>query len=416
MADREGSPENAGETFPLRLQGSIYALAFFTGNMTPIAMVILPLWALRLEESLFLIGLMIASRQFLPVTLSIHGGALMDRFQPRTVILTAGLVGSVATFLYPFFPFMAAVIILQIITGFTEVTSWIGTQSMVGRYLKGYPVYAGRMTASARFGGFFAPLLAGLAWQFLGPIGAFTFSAAWVLCGVASTLFIPKVIEEEADDRAGNEAGLEIGFSVADVLPKLSDYKTTFKLLLIPMVGFVIAATFMRSTGSGIQGSFYSIWLQEIGITAGTIGFLIGLSNLVSAFAAFGMRPLTNRIRAHWLLLVTVALAIAAIAVTPLLEGIVILAIFISLRGVGQGLNLPLMITILARAVGRDSQGRVAALRVTFNRSGSLVIPIIMGAIAEVAGLEWAFYSVGIAGTSAVLIMALWASRQPEFR
>ena len=46
-------------------------------------------------------------------------------------------------------------------------------------------------------------------------------------------------------------------------------------------------ATFMRQTGSGVQSSFYGVWLSdELGLNGTTIGFLIGFGNLVSAVSA----------------------------------------------------------------------------------------------------------------------------------
>jgi sugar phosphate permease len=99
-----------------------------------------------------------------------------------------------------------------------------------------------------------------------------------------------------------------------------------------------------------------------------------------------------------------------------MLHTVAILLVAISFRGVGQGLNLPLMLSIAARAVGRDFQGRVAALRIAFNRLGSMLVPFAMGAIAEVAGLESAFYIVGLCGAVLAGLLAIWISRQPALR
>ncbi len=272
--------------------------------------------------------------------------------------------------------------------------------------LKGQAVHAGRMTASARTGGFFAPRLVGLAWQFQGPVGAFGVAVLWVSCSVIAAFSLPNV--------AGSAPTPDDSTKVrtADVMPKLSDYKAAFRLLVIPAVILVIAATTVRQTGSGMQNAFYGVWLKEISYAGGTIGFLIGLGNMVSAGAALSIGPLNRRMASHWLLLLTVALSIAAIAVTPMLEGLVVLMLFISLRGAGQGLNLPLMMSIASRFVGLDLQGRVAALRISFNRLGSLLVPIIMGAVAEIVGLEYAFYIIGGSGVLLIGVLAIWVAGQ----
>ena len=171
----------------------------------------------------------------------------------------------------------------------------------------------------------------------------------------------------------------------------------------------------MRQTGTGIQSSFYGVWLKEIGFEAGTIGFLIGISSLAAAFAALAVGKLSRRFADHWLLIAAVVAAIAAIAVTPLLDTMTLLVIAICIRGVGQGLNLSLMMTIAARAVGADLQGRVAALRITFNRLGGALVPLVMGAVAEFAGLENAFYAMGAVGIVAVAALSAWIARTPSF-
>jgi MFS family permease len=106
-----------------------------------------------------------------------------------------------------------------------------------------------------------------------------------------------------------------------------------------------------------------------------------------------------------------VVFAIVGIALTPMLEGLFLLAAAIGLRGVGQGLNLPLMISIASRAVPSTLQGRVAALRISFNRLGAALFPIGMGALAEVIGLEAAFYVIGALGLVLISGLAIWVFR-----
>ena len=401
MTEPDGTP------IPGRVQAPVYALAFCYGNIMPMAAVVVPLWALELTSSPLLIGLVVASRQFLVVTLSIYGGALLDRAAPQKVILALAAVAAASFALFPALPFVWAAVLLQMISGFAETTNWIGAQALFGRVLKGRPVYAGRLTAAARTGGFIGPFLVGLVWQYFGATGAFLMLAGWVMAGAAAALFLPPV--ELPDPSA------ERGRRAAGVLPKISDYTSAFRMLALPAVALVVLATLMRQTGTGIQSSFYGVWLKEIGFEAGTIGFLIGISSLAAAFAALGVGKLSRRFADHWLLIAAVVAAIVAIAVTPLLDTMTLLVVAICIRGVGQGLNLSLMMTIAARAVGADLQGRVAALRITFNRLGGALVPLVMGAVAELAGLENAFYAMGAVGIIAVAALSAWIARSPNF-
>lgn len=411
----------APDAYSWRIQAPVYGTAFFTGNLYPMSHAVMPLWAaIELDASLFMVGVIIASRQLLPVTLSIYGGALLDRFGPRRVIMVLGLFGACSTAMVPFFPFIWATIMFQIVIGFCETTNWIGVQSAVGTLMKGQAVYAGRMAASARVGGFFGPALIAAAYDFGGPTGGFLSFGAWALCGAVGAMFLPHHV------RGTVPAGMPKGEAAADpseaqgketrsdVMPSLSDYRESFRLLAIPAIALVIAATFMRQTGSGVQASFYAVWLNDLGYTVTTIGILIGIGNGVSALSALSIGPLTRRIADYWLLLIAVAFAILGVAGTPLFEGFLFLVLAISLRGVGQGLNLPLMMTIASRAVPSHLQGRTAALRISFNRFGGMLFPVIMGGIAELIGLQYAFYSIGAMGILLLCGLAVWVARTKE--
>jgi MFS family permease len=359
----------------------------------------------------------------LPVTMSIHGGALLDRFGPRSVIMVLGVLGACSTALVPFFPVIWATILFQIIIGFCETTNWIGVQSAVGTLMKGNAIYAGRMTASARIGGFFGPVLVGVAYETGGPVGGFLCFGAWALCGAIGAMFLPRhdggAYGDSVHDAASSSG--ETTYESAspdppdgerkDVLPSLSDYREAFRLLVIPAIALVIAATFMRQTGSGVQASFYGVWLTELGYTAGAIGLLIGIGNAVSALAALSIGPLTRRIADYWLLILAVGAAIIGVAATPLFDEWIFLALAIGVRGAGQGLNLPLMMSIASRAVAPRLQGRAAALRISFNRFGGMLFPVIMGALAEFIGLEYAFYAIGTFGIMLICGLSVWVYR-----
>jgi hypothetical protein len=57
-------------------------------------------------------------------------------------------------------------------------------------------------------------------------------------------------------------------------------------------------------------------------------------------------------------------------------------------------LSQPLLISIMAKSAGRN-QGKGVGLRTTANRIAVLVIPMIMGGVAEVFGIVASFYVTG---------------------
>jgi MFS family permease len=438
------------ETYSVGLQSAVYGTAFFNGTVQSMASTIVALLVVALvDKNLgFLIGLMLSSRQFLTVSMSVYAGSLMDRLGTKRVIIGFGFAGVLAALAYPALSpvfgvefgasirdpsvaFILAIMLIQMISGYSEGTSWIGSQTLVGQLMKGHPTYAGRMTFVSRIGGFLGPPAIGYVWDFLGPWGAFGFLAVWIAGGMVAACFLPDTRAATNDSREAAEA--KSRQSETATPKKQSSYGETLRLLLIPAVAMVVLVTVMRQTGSGVQSSFYVVWLSEhVGIDGSTIGWLIGASNGASAIAALCTGPLMARYPAHWLLILMIGVSIVAIAITPMFGTDYTTLLFLALlgaicvRGFSQGLNLPLMISILSRNVAPHLQGRVTALRISFNRFGGLLVPPGMGALADFmsrsadtsasAGLAGAFYIVGIAGVTALALIAVWVALSPSFR
>jgi sugar phosphate permease len=90
------------------------------------------------------------------------------------------------------------------------------------------------------------------------------------------------------------------------------------------------------------------------------------------------------------------AISILLIALTPLLGGILaLLLLFQMVRGWLEGVIQPLVLSVQARAAGRHQQGAVVGLRQTGQRFTSIVVPPIMGTIADRFGVSASFLLIG---------------------
>ncbi len=136
----------AGDAIPKRAYYAAYATGFFGNGMTMLIKVVFPLWAIHLGMSPSMIGFAIGISALLPFLLSIHAGVLMDRLGTRRVTLVFAITTMVATPLYPAMPWVAAVIILQLITGMTTNMVWVGAQSLICQYTQGATSLIGRFS------------------------------------------------------------------------------------------------------------------------------------------------------------------------------------------------------------------------------------------------------------------------------
>ncbi len=393
-ADVESPPAKYARPSGLRNPAAIYATGLFGMGYTDFYIFLIPLYGLSLGMSAGEVGVLVGGRSLLAVFLSIHIGVLMDRFGTRRVALF--FVGT-AICLAPIFPLVPSfwpLLLLQIINGGALSFAWSGAQTLIAQLAEGEAEYIGRFSFYARIGTTVAPIITGVAWDIGGAWPAYMLAALW---GVVLMIALLRAPEAETDTGAGAAARPVARFRLRDTLPRLSDYVSCFALMAIPAVATTMAIIFLRTSTNGVQFSLYVVYLDGIGLTGTTIGLLFSAveicSGLGSLFAGRAMRlgdPLKTMLSG------TVA-SILLICVTPFLGGIYALLLAAQvMRGWLQGLVQPMMFSVQAKAVGRFRQGSVVGLRQTMNRMAAIVIPPIMGAIADAWGATESFVILGM--------------------
>ena len=400
-----------GDKVPLRVQCAVYGVGGFSTTMHFMAVTIVPLWVVGLELSPFLLGIVLGCRPVLPLLLSIHTGALMDRIGGRRVMLFFAALGLLVPLLYPALPFLWAVIALQLLWGLADSMGWLGAQTLIGQLMRGRTVYAGRLAVASRLGNIVGPPVAGAMWDLAGPWAAFGLACVAGLGALGSALMLPAPPQRTT----GAEGAAKVpGRPLRAFLPRPSDYVATFRLLAVPTVAITVAIGMMTHVGNNVQATFYVVWLNETGISGTLIGTLFSISSMAASVGPLLAAPLTRYIRAYWLLWFVVWASIVLIAVTPVLGTYLALAAVLSLRNLFTGIHQPLVITLTLRTAGPESQGKAIGLRGTANRVTSVAAPVIMGAVGEVAGLEASFYVIGLGASLLMIVLALWMTRHPE--
>ena len=393
--------DTSAPEIPWQTQAAIYGAGLFSFTMVLISSLIVTLLAVQLTKSEFLIGLIVGSRYFLTLALSIHGGALMDRLGTRRVMIAFALVAAVAPLLFPLallLPFGAAIILiilLQMLAGVSDAMVWVGAQALSGHIMKGHRLYVGRMTAIVRLGAFFGPIIFGYIWDQTGVTTTFVLMALWSALGFWCVLKIPPTSQEEIIPKNAK-------LNLSDIIPRMNDYITAFRLIAIPAVALILLVTMVRIGATGIQSSFYVVFLRDIEISAAMIGVLIGIAQLLASVGSLSASSIARMIHPHWLVIYAVFMTVITIAITPVLVfgatmwlTLLLLATIIGVRGLCLGISQPMEISILGQAVATTEQGVGAGLRTTVNRLASSVVPPLMGAVAELVGIRNSFFIMG---------------------
>lgn len=398
--------EAKSDRVPLRVQLPVYATGLFSNSAPDLVLVVVPLWVLTLDPSPLLIGIVLGCRPLAPVLLSIHGGVLMDRLGTRRVMAIFAASGVAVSLMFPLAPWVPAIIALQIIGGLADSMGWVGTQTLTGQVLKGSPGLTGRLAFFTRLGIFAGPPFAGAAWDLAGPWGGFASMSAWSLGMLLATLSLPQA------SLPAPAAPRRIRFS--DLLPRPSSYFAAFRLILVPTMAAAMAITILRQTGSGVQNSFYVVYLEGIGIPGTLIGLLISTGGVAGAVASLAAGRLARLFDRYRLLIATTALSIAVIAVTPMLGDYPQLLGAMVVRGATMALSVVLILSLISQAVGPADQGKAMGLRTTCNQATNTVVPVVMGAVVEVAGIEGSFYGVGLVALALLAAVAVFVRRPGE--
>ena len=396
---------------PPRALALSYGAGLLSMGLMDLLVFIVPLWAIWLGANATEVGMVVGARSVLPAILAIHGGVAMDRLGTRRIMAASAIAIILTAPLYPALPWLPALIVLQLVTGYATTIAWVGAQTVIAQVCRGDTGILGRFNFTSRMGTFAAPILMGLLWDFTTPWLTFLFVSVWAAALLGLVTVAP---DSKPGGPTAAETGVAVGAPPAGTLgaklramaPRPSDYTATLALLLIPAIALTIGSGFLRNTTSAVQGSIYVVYLQDVGLTGTAIGALIAVLEGASGIGALLAGRATRIISPYTLMVATTGAAIFLINATPLLGGIFVLLLAAQfLRGIIQGIHNPVLFGIQARAVGPQRQGATVALRVTANRLASIAAPPIMGIIADTAGIETSFYIFG--GVLLVMTAAL---------
>ena len=376
-----------------RPPASLYVAGPFSMGYVDFYTFLIPLYGLSLGLDASEIGILVGGRSILALFLSIHIGVLMDRFGTGRVTMLFVWAGMALAPLFPLVPGFWTLLLLQLISGAAVSFAWSGAQTLIAQLAEGDAGYIGKFSFFARLGSTTAPILAGAVWDFGGAWPAYLFGALW---GGVLTIALLRTPEAEIFGPGQSDGSRRVPFRARDVLPRASDYISSFMLVAIPAIALSMAVISMRNTTYSIQTSVYVVYLDRIGLVGTTIGALFATVEIASGFGSlFAGRAMRWGDPQRTMLSGTV-LSILLIAATPLLGGVfVLLLLSQAVRGWLEGVIQPVILSVQARSVGRHQQGAVVGLRQTGQRLTSIIIPPLMGGIADCWGVSQSFFILG---------------------
>jgi MFS family permease len=396
---------------------SAYAIGLFGMGYIDVFTLLVPLYATRLEMDAWQVGMLVGSRTVLTLLFSIHVGTLMDRFGTLRVMKTCCLCGMVLAPIYPLTDSFWGLLALQVLLGGAVSFGWAGGQTLIAQITGGDAEFIGRFSFASRIGTTVAPLMAGVMWDFGGAWPAYLLGSAW-----GAVLLVTLYLAPVTAEIRGTETNTARRVPLREMLPRLDDYVRSFAMMAIPVIAISMAVMFMRNSTSGIQNSLYVVYLEGIGLTGTMIGILFSVTEAASGLGSLLGGRAMRLGDPRWTLVHGTSFAILAIVITPLFVWLSpTMAILISLlivaqfaRGIVQGLTQPVMFSVQSRAVSANQQGAMVGLRQTVNRASAMLVPPIMGLIADHWGIAESFLILGVVLLAMSGAIMIWVYRSPR--
>jgi len=344
------------------------------------ARVAVALLALHLGASAAVVGVLAALFPVLPMFFSVAAGRAIDRIGVVPPLLVGALAvagGSLAAFAWPTLDALYAV---SVVVGSGAMLSHIASNNAVGAI--GRPSDRPRnftlislAFSTATFAG---PVLAGLAIDGFGHARAFLVLSA---CAAASALtIVSNRTRFPRPARAGPRGER-----------RMADLFRIRALRQVLAVGALIAMTWE------IFVFAVPIYGTGLGLSASTIGAILGAFALATFVARVVLPTLAGRLAEWTLIAVALGIAVAVFAVFPLVKQVPFLMLLAFTLGLGLGMTQPLFLSLLYAATPEGRSGEAVGIRTGILSVCQTAMPLFFGAIGAVLGMTPVFWSMALA-------------------
>ncbi len=363
---------------------TLLTLAMQGGHMG--SRVVASLLALDLGAGPLLIGVLIASYSVFQLGFALIVGRISDRYGSRwpmlfgTVAFASGLVIPAAS------PTLPALFVSAPLIGVGFVFFNVAAQSLVGTLGSAAERTRNFSTQSLGYssGHMVGPVLAGLM------IDRYGFTQAYTVFAVLALLPIAVL---SMSRRLGSSGTRSKPLSTS-----------AFELMRVPPLRRMIIVSGLVTTGWDLYTFYVPIYGHSIGLSASTIGTILGAFAAASFIVRVALPHLTRRYSVETVL--AWAMGIAALLFLPFayvtfVPALIALSFCIGLMlGVSQPLTLSL--TYSRSPAGRS--GEVTGLRLTINNITHIAVPLAAGSVGALLGIAPVFWaSAGILAVSSWL-------------
>jgi len=394
---------SSAEPFRVRsLALPVYLPTFLFAVGQGAAIPILPLLALDMGLSVPMAGLLVALRSVGTLLFDIPAGMLVSRVGERkAMIIGAGLLALVAVGIGTRPP-LALLIVFVMLMG----AAWsIWVLARLAYATEVAPIHhRGRvmsiMGGSTRIGHFVGPLLGGLAVGFFGLASAF-FVQAVVALGASVVLYLVQSV--------GGSEGSSERTSLKVVGRVLSDHRRIFATAGLA----TIALQIIRAS----KDAMIPLWGNHIGLTAGQIALIFGLTYAVDMTLFYPVGVVMDRFGRKWAGVPCLVVVSVGLILIPFTRDFVALLLAGLVIGFGNGLGAGINMTLGSDFSPQRRRAEFLGAWRLVTDVGAVGGPLLIAAITSAASLAAASFfaaAVGVAGAGILGLLVPETLLPPE--
>jgi predicted MFS family arabinose efflux permease len=351
---------------------TVLAHAAFNGTRLTISLNALSLGASALE-----VGVMMSLFAALPMMLGVASGRWVDRVGVRGPAIAAVSLLALAVALPALLPGLATLYFAAAGAGTGFMLFHIGVQHAVGQG-------SGEEQRRANFGwlalgfsisNFLGPTTAGLAIDNLGHRATFAMLSALALAALAILVARRRMFTHTPGAAPAGEA------------------RSTLELLRNAELRRVFLVTGLLASAWDLFVFVMPIYGTSIGLSASTIGLILGSFALATLLVRLALPWLSQRLRDWVMITITMAIACVAYALFPLVSTVPLLASIAFLLGLGLGATQPSIMSLLYATAPAGRAAEAVGVRSVVLNASHTVLPLAFGGVGVALGMSPVFWT-----------------------
>jgi predicted MFS family arabinose efflux permease len=339
------------------------------------------LYAIRLGETPFTVGTLMALYSLLPMLFAVSIGRLTDRFGVRAPMLTGSAVLA-ASALVPFlWPGIGGLYAASILIGSSFMLYHVAGQNIVGYIGRPEDRAANFSVAALGFSisGFSGPMLAGFGIDGIGYSATFLVFSLLPLVPVA-VLALDKL-------RLPKLPGHGVAPSPKRRLADLFQHRELRRLFVVS--GLLAMAWDLFNFAVPIYGT-------RIGLSASRIGVVLGSFSVATFVVRLFLPAISRRLTAWPLLVVSLVVAGASFVLFPVFRHATALMLIAFLLGLGLGMSQPMVMSLMHNATPPGRVGEAVGVRMTLVNMSQTGMPLLFGALGSALGMAPVFWATAL--------------------